>query len=117
MQQVWFGEDNLVAQALKNFDGGACYAGVRAVNVHVEECNAHDIDPFLCVQVSQSPPASGAGHNPNEFGLPSSAVLSREAGPVPAIVRAQVEVGCSGTRNRGDVFYLSSRLTPLDAFL
>ena len=41
------GEDNLVAQALKNFDGGASYAGVHAVNnARGEECNTHDLPSF-----------------------------------------------------------------------
>ena len=72
------GEDNLVAQALKNFDGGACYAGVHAVNdARGEECNAHDLSVLSSVfRVSRSHRLrlGQAGHSPNKFGLPCTAV-------------------------------------------
>ena len=47
-----------------------------------------------------------------------SDVLSRGswAGWFRLMCAPQVEVGCGGIRNRGDVFYLSSHLTPLGGF-
>ena len=45
-----------MAQALKNFDGGASYAGVHAVNnARGEECNTHDFSVLSSVfRVSRS---------------------------------------------------------------
>ena len=119
------GEDNLVAQALKNFDGGACYAGVHAVNdARGEECNAHDLSVLSSVfRVSRSHRlASGAGggtiRTSSVFQRSDSDVLSRGswAGWFRLMCAPQVEVGCGGIRNRGDVFYLPSHLTPLCGF-
>ena len=78
------GEDNLVAQALKNFDGGACYAGVHAVNdARGEECNAHDLSVLSSVfRVSRSHRLrlGQAGHSPNRFGLPKRRLSCIESG-------------------------------------
>ena len=94
------GEDNLVAQALKNFDGGACYAGVHAVNdARGEECNAHDLSVLSSVfRVSRSHRLrlGQAGHSPNKFGLPKRRLRCIESGKLGRWVPADVHAPSGG---------------------